>query len=198
MGFQWYGLINLGVFFVMGSASTVWRKIDKVRLQADASERKEGRRPGQVIANGGAAALLAILAWRYPELRAMAFFMASAALAAACADTVSSELGTVYGKRFFNILNGRPAIRGQDGVISWEGTVAGICAAALLALCYFLETGNFGTAMSVLLAGCVGNIADSALGASFQHAGHMNNDQVNWLNTLAGAGTACLLGMIFY
>lgn len=198
MGFQWPGLINLGVFFLTGSTITAWRKTDKAILETHVSESKTGRRPGQVLANGGAAALLALVAWRYPEYRENAFFMASATLAAACADTVSSEFGTVYGKRFFNVLNGRPALRGQDGVISWEGTLAGVCAAALLAAFYFLEMGHFGMAVLVWLAGCVGNMADSLLGASLQNAGYMNNDQVNWLNTLTGAGTACLLGTIFY
>jgi uncharacterized membrane protein len=58
-----------------------------------------------VLANGGVAALFGLLMLLVagPIAPLFAVLMA-AALSSAMADTLSSELGTVYGSRFYNII----------------------------------------------------------------------------------------------
>ncbi|WP_449437800.1 DUF92 domain-containing protein [Pedobacter steynii] len=46
----------------------------------------------------------------------------------------------------------------------------------------------------VIAAGIIGNITDSLLGATLERKSYLNNDMVNFLNTLV----ASLFGMMFY
>ncbi len=65
------------------------------------AEKNKGRRTaGQVIANAGVAAILGILAMFYPAKVNLFRLMTAAAIASAAADTLSSELGNIYGKTF--------------------------------------------------------------------------------------------------
>jgi uncharacterized membrane protein len=48
----------------------------------------------------------------------------------------------------------------------------------------------------VLLAGAIGNLADSVLGATLERSRYLSNDAVNFLNTLLGALSAGLLSCL--
>lgn len=196
LGAGFTGLALLAVFFLLGSAASAWKRIDKQRLGL--AEANQGRRTAaQALANAGVASAAGLLSWLLPAHAPFFQLLLAGSLAAATADTLSSELGNVYGRRFYHILTLRPDVRGRDGVVSLEGTALGLVGSAIMASVYSIGLGwhqGFGW---VLLAGAVGNLADSVLGATLERQGVLTNNAVNTLNTLVGAGTAALCYALF-
>lgn len=185
------GLIMLAAFFIAGTVATAMGKAEKERLGI-AEKNKGQRTTGQVLANGGVAALaglLALLNHKHPVIWQLA---AAAALSSASADTLSSELGSIFGKRFYNILTFKKDKRGLDGVISLEGTLWGIAGSAMIAIIYTAGYGRPAHMLLIILAGTIGNLADSILGAALERKGRITNDLVNGLNTLIAALTALI------
>lgn len=190
-GCGYSGIALLGGFFVLGTGVTLWRRADKIAMGvADAASSR--RNAGQVLANGGVAGVLGGLAWAMPGYSNLCVLLMAGAFAAAAADTVSSELGVLYGRRCFNILTLRPDKKGLDGVISWEGTLLGMAGALLMGLILWAGTGIQALGL-VVVAGTCGNLLDSWLGARFERGGLVSNDLVNLLNTSAGAAVMTLL-----
>jgi len=179
-----YVLVLLGAFFVMGVLATRHKK----QLKGNESEQ---RTVGQVLANGGVAALLCGIAIFHKS--PVYLVMAAGSLSAATADTLSSELGMVYGRRFFNILTLKKETRGLDGVISIEGTLIGALGALIIASIYCAFYGFGRSCWVIVLAGVIGNIVDSVLGATVERKGIFRNDAVNFANTLTGAIVAYIL-----
>lgn len=190
------GIVWLGLFFALGSAASAWKVADKRRLGL--AEANKGRRTaGQVLANAGLAGLLGLLGWHWPATASLAQLMMAGSFAAATADTLSSELGNVYGRRYYHILTLRPAVRGPDGVVSLEGTLLGLGGSAMVAAAYCAAAGWGPGFWWVVVAGTAGNLVDSVLGATLERQGRLGNNQVNFLNTLAGAVTAGILGFCY-
>ncbi|RZA03857.1 MAG: DUF92 domain-containing protein [Sphingobacteriaceae bacterium] len=176
------GFTMLCLFFIAGSWATSWHKNEK-----NISEANHPRTSGQVLANGGVAALLAIVAFIKPDLSPLLLVMLAGSLASAMADTLSSELGMVYGKRFFNVITFKKDERGLDGVVSVEGTLIGLGGAFVTALLFWLFTDWSKALYIITIAGFLGNIVDSILGATLERKGIIGNNMVNLLNTLTGA-----------
>ncbi|GEO04143.1 hypothetical protein AAE02nite_18070 [Adhaeribacter aerolatus] len=189
------GLTMLALFFVLGTGATAWQHNYKARLGL-AEENKGRRTAHQAFANAGVAAMLGLLACLFPGQAELFCLMLAAAFAAATADTVSSELGNLYGKRFYNILTLQPDQRGLNGVISLEGTLLGLGGSSLIGLLYAMGFGWNGNIFIVILAGTIGNITDSLLGATLERRHLLSNNQVNFLNTAAGAFAACILYLL--
>jgi uncharacterized protein (TIGR00297 family) len=183
------GFIMLVAFFLLGTLATSWKKQEKHRFKSK-SDRSVKRDAGQVLANGGVAAILGLLVLCMPHHAGLFRLMMAAALSSAMADTLSSELGMVYGRWFFNILTFRKEQKGLDGVISISGTLIGIAGSAAIAFIYCLNVGR--TFWLIILAGTIGNLADSILGAKYERKGIMGNNTVNFLNTLIAALTIWL------
>ena len=212
-GTGWLGLLLLAVFFITGTAATSWKKKAKLLIRGSAAH-EPTRTPGQVIANAGVAALMGGCAFFRPSQAPLFLLMLAASLASATADTLSSELGMVYGRRCYNILTWKKDERGLDGVISIEGLFIGAAGSALIAAIYGLWTGIRTTPphhpglpahslathfpslpahslppqiIIITLAGIAGNLADSLLGALLERRGYISNNTVNFLNTLIAA-----------
>ena len=194
-GAGYLGLTLLAVFFILGTAATSWKKKEKLAAK-DAVTYQSTRNTGQVLANSAVAALLSALALALPSHKPLFLLMMAAAMSSALSDTLSSELGMVYGRRFFNILTWQPDEKGLDGVISIEGLLAGIAGATLIAVIYSLLLFDWGRPFwIILIAGTLGNLADSVLGATFERRHLLSNDGVNFLNTLLAAGCAAALAL---
>jgi uncharacterized protein (TIGR00297 family) len=161
------------------------------KQQLGVAESRRGRGAAQIAANLGAASVVASLALLEPgQSRAQEFLVAAvvASLAEAAADTLASELGEVLGGQPFLLTTFRQVTPGTDGAISWAGTAAGVCGAAVIVLVASLTLRP--TAKQCLAAG-IGGIAglfvDSLLGATVERGGWLNNDAVNFLSTVAAA-----------
>jgi uncharacterized protein (TIGR00297 family) len=192
-GSGFLGLSLLAAFFVVGTAATSWKKKEKLAMKGSAAHQTT-RNSGQVLANAGVAAMLSGIAIAIPSHRPLFLLMMAAALSSAMSDTLSSELGLVYGRRFINILTGKVDEKGLDGVISIEGMLFGIAGSALIAFIYSLFLSGWEHRfLIVLVAGIFGNLVDSVLGAVFERRNLLSNDLVNLLNTLLAAALAGVL-----
>lgn len=182
-GAGYVGELQLLTFFVLSVLATRHGRALKGKAHG------ERRDAFQVFANGGVAAIIAVFAmidYNHTELYTL---MIAGSLAAAIADTLSSELGMVYGKNTFNILTFKKEPKGLDGVISVEGTLIGAAGAFIIAVIYMWDRSLW----VITVAGVGGNVVDSVLGATLERKGIIGNNVVNFLNTLAGALIAFLL-----
>jgi uncharacterized protein (TIGR00297 family) len=193
----WRGYLILTLFFVLASGST---KVGYERKAARRIAQEAGGRRGarHAIANVGLAALLAFLAAGTTNRVAMLIAF-TAALATAVFDTVSTEIGQVYGKHPILITTLRPVPPGTDGAVSLEGTAAGLLAGAALAAAAW-ATGMIslpGAAVAVA-ASFIGTTAESYIGATVESMKMVDNEAVNFANTLVGALSALAIWRIVH
>jgi uncharacterized protein (TIGR00297 family) len=163
-------------------------------LLTTAAKGGKSRNARQVIANGGIAALAAL---------AGNWLCFAAALAAANADTWATEIGSHSHTPPRLITNWTRVPAGTDGGMTLLGTTAGIAGAGLIAV-LAVALGPRGIApgsahpgwfaVSVGVAGVIGMLVDSVLGATVQgKVRWMDNDAVNLAATLTGAVCAALI-----
>ncbi|PJJ83927.1 DUF92 domain-containing protein [Mucilaginibacter auburnensis] len=177
--------LMLTSFFVLGSAATKWKRDKKAVMNA--TDAHQGRRTAaQVVANSGVAVLLSLYALWKPDELIIIQLMIAGSFAAATADTLSSELGTVYGKRFYNVISFNKETAGLDGVVSLEGTLIGIVGAFIITAVNSFFSG-WSNLLCIVIGGFTGNLVDSILGATLERNGLMGNNVVNFLNTVVGA-----------
>jgi len=122
--------------------------------------------------------------------------MTAAAFSSATADTLSSELGNIYGSRFYNIITFKKDERGLNGVVSMEGTLFGFAGSIIIAVTYAMGYDwSMRYTILIIAGGTAGNIADSIIGATAERKELVANNTVNFFNTVIAAITALL---IFY
>ena len=170
-------------FFGLSVLATSHKKTLKAEIHPE-SVNETGRSAAQVFANGGVAGILSLLTIVFPIHSDLFLLMLAGSLASALADTLSSELGVVYGHRSFNIITFKKEAKGLDGVISIEGTLIGIAGALIIAMIYSLDLRRI---LIVAVAGTLGNIIDSILGSLLERKHLLGNNMVNFLNTLFAA-----------
>jgi uncharacterized protein (TIGR00297 family) len=168
------------------------------------AEARRGRSASQVAANLGVSALvssevaqswIADSRWLSPPASAPMLLFAPmlAALAEAAADTVSSEVGEVFGGWPRLVTTLRRVDPGTDGGVTLIGTLSGAIAAGLVALAGALVLRGGATLLAVSsAAGVFGLLFDSLLGATLEQRGWLSNDLVNFLST-AGAAVFALV-----
>jgi len=167
-GLGWRGVAALLAFFVSSSL------LSKRHIQ---------RNERQVVAHGGVAALAA-LAGNWPAF--------AGSLAAATADTWATEIGRRARTPPRLVTTWAPVPAGTDGGMTLLGTLGGIAGAGFIAGTSYLL--GYPWAIVITLAGAVGMLLDSILGATVQgRVRWMDNDAVNLAATLTGAVVAGLL-----
>jgi len=196
LGAGFTGLAQLGFFFLAGSFVTAWKLNYKVSLGL-AEENKGQRTASQAWANAGVAGLVGLCSWLAVLNSGLGAIMIAASFAAATSDTFSSELGNIYGRNYYNVLTLKLDTRGLNGVISLEGTLFGFLGSTLIAIIYSCGYGWGWETIWIILAGVIGNLADSVLGATWERKHYLTNDAVNFLNTLMGAFVAGFLYFMF-
>lgn len=152
------------------------------KRQLGLAESRRGRNAGQVLANVAAAAIFAMLAIFYRGFE----FAAVAALAEAAADTASSEVGEALSGHARMITTLRTVPPGTNGAVSVPGTLAGMAAAMLVAYVASATQAMppFGFWL-VAIAGYLGTVVDSLLGATLERSHRLNNNAVNLLSTFS-------------
>lgn len=167
-GWQW--AVLLLTFFI--SSSLLTRAFNKRKSNLDEKFSKGGQRDaGQVFGNGGLATLFAGLTFFYPEDPRLWLGFA-AALAASNADTWATELGVLNPHPPRLITHPKQIVeKGTSGGISLVGTFAAVAGAGLIGFLAGLlnpDGISWSTMFLVTLAGLLGSLFDSLLGATVQ------------------------------
>lgn len=166
----WTWAILLLTFFISSSALSKMFKTRKRDLKEkfDKGSRRDAM---QVLGNGGLAALFAALHYFFPDAL-WTWLGFAAALAAVNADTWGTELGVLNPSQPRMITNLKEIVeKGTSGGISLFGTLAALAGAALIGILagIFTPSGTFlSIFMIVTLAGLLGALFDSYLGATVQ------------------------------
>jgi uncharacterized protein (TIGR00297 family) len=181
----WRGFALLLLFFVLGTACTKVGYAKKAALGI--AQEKGGRRGAKnAFANTVAGVAFAFLAVATPhhDLFVLALI---AAFATAAADTVSSEIGQAFGRTTYLVTSFKRVPPGTDGAVSLEGTLAGIAASAVLAA-FAAASALVGWkgAVVVVAAAFVGTTLESYVGATLERMKAVDNEVVNFANTVAG------------
>jgi uncharacterized protein (TIGR00297 family) len=183
-GWAAYGL--LWVFFLAGTLATKLGYRRKAALgvaQADTGRRGAAH----VVANCIVPAALLMLG-----VRAVGFV---AAFGAALADTLGTEIGTLFGRRPVSPITWRSVPPGTPGAVSLSGTAASLLGAAAIAFAG-VGLGLIPTrlAAAAIAGGFLGALAESvlaALGRRFLF--RLDHEFANAFNTFAGAMIALRL-----
>ncbi|WP_323172167.1 DUF92 domain-containing protein [Natrialba sp. PRR66] len=193
--YNWF--VVLIAFFGIGGLSTKFRYTRKEELGV-AEENNGARGSGNVLGNA-AVAIAAVLGYAASSTALLSIsaelflFAFAGSVATAMSDTLSSEVGSVFETpRLITTLE--PVDPGTDGGVTWQGEVAGLLGAAIVAgLSYVLfpVVDPIG-AVIIVAAGVAGMTVDSLLGATLEGS-VLGNQGVNFLATLAGALVCALL-----
>lgn len=215
-------------FFISSSALSRFAQGRKATLAEKFSKGSE-RDAGQVAANGAVGGLFVILHFLFPH-STLPWAAFAGTMAAVNADTWATELGVLAKSQPRLISNGKTVERGTSGGITLEGTLAALGGALFIALLALPFTPSItslanipGWLVPIGLAGLIGSLIDSLLGATVQtiytcpacnketerHPLHtcgtptvfkrgwrwLNNDWVNTFCALSGALLAWLFTM---
>lgn len=189
------GFVPLLTLFVLTLLATRWGWRRKQRLGL--AERSGGRTGWQVLANLGVSACCALPVLWFPEFSDLLLAGAMASLAEAAADTVSSEVGQASARRAYLIVGLRSVPIGTNGAISLPGTLSGFLAAYVIAwVSGAAAVVDWSWVPVIALAGAIGMMMDSLLGATWENSGRIGNDTVNFVSTAFAADLALGIGLI--
>ena len=207
---HWTWLAIMVVFLVLGSIATRWKFEEKRALSIH--EGNEGVRGWRnVLANGAAPSIVAILSWLGDGDW---YFLGMACCASvALSDTLASEIGSLD-PRTRSIINLEAVPPGTNGGMSPTGTFAAlsgslvIAAVTVLMLPYshdgfhhdstLLADARGMAFVLITIVGWLGCQVDSVLGALLENEGYIGKHSVNFLATLSGAMMAFMVwGRVF-
>ncbi len=168
----WRGSGALAVFAVFAGLGLLATRLPQGVVPAAAEHPARGA--SHAIANGAVGLCCALLGWwRGEPAASRADAALVAAFAAACADTLGTEVGSRWGRRACALVPWpEPVAPGTAGALSWAGTLAGLAGAACV--------GVVGAAFSlvklealalVAIAALGGTLLDAALGRLLAHGG---------------------------
>jgi uncharacterized protein (TIGR00297 family) len=127
----WQLYVVLLAFFVLATLGT---KLGYQRKAKAGLAQEGGGRRGfsHAFSNVGVAAICVVLAGTGITTPAVLWLAAAASLVTATADTMSSEIGQLIGRRAYLPLTFRKVPPGTEGAVSLEGTMAGLFSAAFV------------------------------------------------------------------
>ena len=186
------GWVMLFSMFLAGTISSRLGLRRKALLGID--EERGGRRGGgNAFANTGLAAVAALAAvlTPYHDVAMLAFV---AVLTTGASDTIASEIGKAWGGKTYLVTTFSQVRPGTPGAMSIEGTLAEVAAAvALAALGASLGLIPVSLVRAVVIGAVAGSLVESAMAATLEAPGVVNNDMLNFLNTATGAIVAIIV-----
>ncbi|UCC64457.1 MAG: DUF92 domain-containing protein [Anaerolineae bacterium] len=200
-GWTW-GLLLIA-FFVSSSGLSRYRELEKESL-AEKFAKSHQRDVGQVLANGGWGAVLAVAHAFTPHPALWAAFVG--AMAAVAADTWATELGVLSRGQPRLITTRQPVPVGTSGGVSVLGTVATVAGGLFIGLVMFLLHGlatlvrrhrvgwsDLWIVVVGLAGGLAGSLFDSLLGATVQGMYYCDRCAKETEKTRHGCGQATQL-----
>lgn len=169
----WAWGLTLIVFFVSSSLLSHFKQAQKQRIAGEKFEKGGRRDLWQTLANGGIAALLALLYALLGEPPALPALFAGV-MATVTADTWATELGVLSRRPPRLVTTLRSVAPGTSGGVSAVGLLASAAGALLIGLALLvllrIERGVWpaGLVPATLLGGLAGSLFDSLLGATVQ------------------------------
>ena len=170
----WVWGVTLAVFFISASALSHFKERQKAAV-AEKFEKGHRRDMGQVLANGGLGAFIAVLSVVTPH--EAWFYLFVGVMATVTADTWATELGTLSAAPPRLITSGRVVEVGTSGGVSPLGTGVSLAGGLLIGLTVALLGPlagilPWGAALVVALVGALsgaaGSLLDSLMGATVQ------------------------------
>jgi uncharacterized protein (TIGR00297 family) len=220
----WIWGVLLAVFFISSSLLSHFKEAEK-QLAAEKFDKGHRRDFAQAMANGGIGALIALLNTLFPSDYWFPLFVG--VMSTVNADTWATELGTLSKRPPRLITTGRPVAVGTSGGVSPLGTFVSLVGGLLVgAMAGLLQRRSRPLPLAVTgaIAGLVGSLFDSLLGATVQQIYYcdtchkdterrlhkcgnptrplrgwswLNNDLVNLFASLVGAAAALLVWLAF-
>jgi uncharacterized protein (TIGR00297 family) len=151
-------LLPIALFFIVGSLSS--------RLHPQSKD-AQGRNAFQVFANGLLAVITIII---YFVTKNEIFLMASlASVAISLSDTLSSDIGTYFKNKTYDITTFQPIKPGLSGGISFSGTLAGVVGSIIfswfIGVIFNLQIKDM---FIISISGISGMFLDSIIGSLWQ------------------------------
>lgn len=169
--------LTLIIFFTIGTIATNLRESYKKKIHGV-------RTTKNILANMGLPTIFLLLG------SPLLFF---AGLSAALADTLSSEFGMLSRSKPRLITTFKTVEAGRNGAVSFLGLLAGLLGSLIIAVVASLALNTWEVVPIMVLAGMVGTLFDSLLGATLERKQLIDNSQVNTLATFAGSLTGMSL-----
>jgi uncharacterized protein (TIGR00297 family) len=162
IGAGWWGGYALLTFFI---GSTLVSRLTPDPAAASGEAKGGERDAAQVLANGGAPAVGALVALLAPGA---SLWIVTVGLAAAAADTWATSFGATSRTPPRSITSWKAVPAGTSGGVTLIGTLGGILGAATVAASGWYATRDPRLAVGALLIGSTGMLLDSLLGALAQ------------------------------
>lgn len=173
---SWQTVTPILTFFVLSSLlSKINKRFSKVIIRNN----KDVRNWIQVLANGGAAFLICLLVIVKivpgfnsvnDSLLQYIYIMFASAIAAVCADTWGTEIGTMFKVPTYDIGTVKRVPQGISGGVSFIGIFASALGAFTIAYSasYFIFINTALSMVIITIAGFSGGIVDSIVGKHYQ------------------------------
>ena len=218
----WKWTTPIVTFFILSSLLSKIENDNKSKIHKS-FDKSSKRDFVQVLSNGGIGGLLLIVNQIYQK--EILFFLYAGTIAAVCADTWATEIGTLFKSKTINILNLREVGQGVSGAVSIYGLVGAFLGAVSVSIAsiFWFEFDKIFFFLIIVTAGFIGSLIDSFLGTAVQaqykcdvcsevterkfHSSKktnlisglkwMNNDTVNFFTSISGSALTLILLRIF-
>jgi uncharacterized protein (TIGR00297 family) len=184
-GYGWFAVLI--AFFGIGGLASKYRYDEKRELGV--AEDNEGARGSRNVLGNAGVALAAVVGFAAADATAVDAavfrFLFLGSLSTAMSDTLSSEIGVLFGPpRLITTLE--PVNVGTDGGVTLKGIgIGGVGGAVVAAIAIATLGVSLPAGGMIVAAGVLGMLVDSILGATIEGR-WIGNQAVNFLATLAG------------